>query len=99
MLYMILGQDRPNSLEARLAARPAHVARLKEMQSLGRLVLAGPLPIADAPDLSAGAAGSLVVLEFETLAEAETWARADPYIEAGVYEQVTVKPFLKVLPA
>lgn len=100
MLYAIVGQDVNNSLENRLAARPAHVARLIELQKNGRLMLAGPFPAVDAVDPgAAGFTGSLVVAEFSTLTEAETWAQADPYVAAGVYQQVTVKPFKKAFPA
>ena len=98
MLYAIIGQDVENSLPARKAARPAHIERLKTLQSQGRLVLAGPCPVADAPDLSAGATGSLLVLEFDSLADATEWANADPYVSAGVYASVTIKPFIKALP-
>jgi uncharacterized protein len=100
MLYMIHAQDRPGSLEQRLAARPAHLERLKALQQEGRLVLAGPLPAIDNPDPGpAGFSGSLVVAEFPSLAVAQAWADADPYAAAGVYAKVTVKPFKKVLPA
>lgn len=100
MLYTIFAQDAPNSLEKRLAARPAHVARLQAMQEQGRLILAGPFPAVDAPDPgAAGFTGSLIVTEFASLGEAEAWAQADPYMAAGVYAQVTVKPFRKTFPA
>lgn len=100
MLYAIIGQDYPDSLERRLVARPAHVARLQALQDEGRLVLAGPFPAVDALDPAmAGFSGSLIVAEFATLPEAETWAQADPYVAAGVYAQVMVKPFRKTLPA
>lgn len=99
MLYAIFSEDVPNSLEIRLKARPAHLARLEILKSQGRLVLAGPHPALDTPDPgSAGFSGSLVVAEFSSLEEAESWARADPYREVGVYARVTVKPFKKVLP-
>lgn len=98
MLYAIIGQDVENSLPARKAARPAHIERLKALQSQGRLVLAGPFPVADAPDLSAGVTGSLLVVEFDSLADATEWANADPYVSAGVYANVTIKPFIKALP-
>lgn len=99
MLYVITGQDIPNSLEKRMAARPAHVARLQALQEEGRLLLAGPFPAVDAVDPGpAGFSGSLIVAEFPSLADAETWAEADPYIAAGVYAQVTVKPFRKTFP-
>ena len=98
--YLILGEDVPGSLEARLAARPAHLARLQALQAEGRLLLAGPCPAIDSPDPGpAGFTGSLIVAEFPSLEAARTWADADPYVAAGVYAQVTVKPFKKVLPA
>ncbi|HMV00824.1 MAG TPA: YciI family protein [Rhodocyclaceae bacterium] len=100
MYYAILGEDRPGTLEARLAARPDHLARLFVLQGEGRLLLAGPFPAIDSPDPGpAGFSGSLIVAEFPSLADAETWAGADPYVAAGVYDRVTVKPFRKVLPA
>jgi uncharacterized protein YciI len=99
MLYAIISQDREDSLEARLGARPAHLARLEALQQAGRLVLAGPHPAIDSEDPGpAGFTGSLVVAEFESLQDARDWADADPYLAAGVYAQVTVKPFRKVLP-
>lgn len=100
MLYAIIGQDFPASLEKRLGARPAHVARLHALQEQGRLILAGPFPAVDGVDPgAAGFTGSLIIAEFASLAEAEAWANADPYAAAGVYSQVTVKPFRKTLPA
>jgi uncharacterized protein YciI len=100
MLYAIIGEDRAGSLDQRLAARPAHLARLQALQADGRLVLAGPCPAIDSPDPGpAGFTGSLIVAEFASLADARAWADADPYVAAGVYERVTVKPFKKVLPA
>jgi uncharacterized protein len=100
MLYAIVAQDTPDSLEKRMAARPAHVARLQALQALGRLLLAGPFPAVDAVDPGeAGFTGSLIVAEFSTLGEAEAWARDDPYVAAGVYATVTVKPFRKTFPA
>lgn len=99
MLYAIISQDIPNSLEKRLAARPAHLERLQLLQQQGRLILAGPHPAIDSEDPGQdGFTGSLVVAEFESLEQAQAWADIDPYIKAGVYEQVTVKPFKKVLP-
>lgn len=99
MLYAIVGEDRPGTLDARLAARPAHVERLRALQDEGRLVLAGPFPAIDSPDPGpAGFSGSLIVAEFPSLAEAQAWADADPYVAAGVYAAVTVKPFKRVLP-
>ncbi|UCV06480.1 YciI family protein [Dechloromonas denitrificans] len=100
MLYVIIGEDVPASLEARLAARPAHLARLQALQADGRLILAGPCPAIDAPDPGpAGFSGSIIIAEFASLAAAQAWADADPYIAAGVYAKVTVKPFKKALPA
>lgn len=99
MLYAIYGEDVADSLGRRLPARPAHLARLEALQAAGRLVLAGPLPAIDSPAPGpAGFTGSLVVAEFASLEEAQAWAQADPYVAAGVYASVTVKPFLKVLP-
>ena len=100
MLYAIIGEDRADSLSARLAARPAHVERLKTLQEEGRLLVAGPCPAIDSPDPGpAGFSGSLIIAEFASLEAARAWADADPYIAAGVYEKVTVKPFKKALPA
>jgi hypothetical protein len=99
MLYSIIGDDAPGSLAARLSARPAHLARLELLKNEGRLVLAGPCPAIDSPDPGpAGFSGSLIVAEFESLAAAQAWADADPYRAAGVYAQVTVRPFRKALP-
>lgn len=100
MLYAIIGEDRPNSLESRLAARPAHLERLQALLAEGRLLLAGPCPAIDSPDPGpAGFSGSIIVAEFPSLAVAQAWADVDPYVAAGVYGQVTVKPFKKALPA
>lgn len=100
MLYAILGEDVPGSLEKRLAARAAHLQRLTELQDAGRLVLAGPCPAIDSPDPGpAGFSGSVVVAEFESLAAARGWADADPYVAAGIYARLEVKPFRKLLPA
>jgi len=99
MLYAIIAEDRPNSLEARLAARPDHVARLNTLKDNGLLILAGPHPAIDSEDpAQAGFSGSLIVAEFDNLAAAEQWAEQDPYVKANVYEKVSVKPFKKVLP-
>jgi uncharacterized protein YciI len=99
MLYAIIAEDVPGSLERRLAARPAHVERLKALAAEGRLVLAGPHPLIDADDPGpAGFSGSLIVAEFASRELALAWASADPYVAAGVYAAVTVKPFRKVLP-
>ncbi|NKJ20145.1 YciI family protein [Dyella sp. SG609] len=99
MWYAIVGTDVPDSLEKRLGARPAHVARLQQLHAEGRMLLAGPFPAIDAEDPgSAGFTGSLIVAEFASLPEAQAWADADPYVAAGVYAAVSVKPFRKVLP-
>ncbi|PKO92291.1 MAG: hypothetical protein CVU16_07130 [Betaproteobacteria bacterium HGW-Betaproteobacteria-10] len=100
MLYIINGEDHADSLKQRLAARPAHLERLLALQAEGRLILAGPCPAIDSPDPGpAGFSGSLIVAEFASLAAAQSWADADPYVAAGVYAKVTVKPFKKALPA
>ena len=100
MLYVIIGEDLPGTLAQRLAARPAHVERLQGLQAAGRLILAGPCPAIDSPDPGpAGFSGSVIVAEFASLAAAQAWADADPYVATGVYGTVTVKPFKKVLPA
>lgn len=100
MFYAIVGQDVSDTLDRRLAARPAHLERLHAMQQAGRLLLAGPFPAIDSNDPgAAGFTGSLIVAEFDTLAVAQAWADADPYVTAGVYASVSVKPFKKVLPA
>ncbi|MBI2310919.1 MAG: YciI family protein [Betaproteobacteria bacterium] len=97
MLYVILGEDTPGSLDRRLAARPEHVKRLQALQQEGRLVLAGPFPAIDATDPGpAGFSGSLIIAEFPSLAEAKAWADADPYAATGVFRTVSVKPFRKV---
>lgn len=99
MLYTFVCQDVDNSLEKRLSVRPAHVARLVELQEQGRLIAAGPNPAIDSDDPGpAGFTGSIIIAEFDSLEAAQAWADADPYIEAGVYEKVTVKPFKMVLP-
>lgn len=99
MWYAILSEDRPDSLSRRLAARPAHLARLQALQAEGRLLLAGPHPAIDSEDPgTAGFSGSLVVAAFASLADAQAWADQDPYITAEVYAAVRVKPFKKVLP-
>jgi uncharacterized protein YciI len=100
MFYAIIGEDRPGTLDQRMAARPDHVARLQALQAEGRLLLAGPCPAIDSPDPGpAGFSGSIIIAEFVSLEAAKLWADADPYVAAGVYEKVTVKPFKKVLPA
>ena len=99
MLYMICATDVADSLEKRLAARPAHLERLNALKDAGRLIMAGPFPAVDSPDPGpAGFTGSLVVAEFDSLEAAQAWADADPYIEADVYESVVVKPYKRVLP-
>ena len=99
MLYAIIATDVENSLEKRLSVRPAHLERLNALKAEGRLVLAGPHPAVDSNDPgAAGFSGSLIVAEFESLAAAQAWADADPYVKAGVYDHVVVKPFKQVLP-
>jgi uncharacterized protein len=96
---MILGRDAPNSLAQRLAVRPQHLERLKELAAAGRILLAGPLPAVDRLDPGeAGFTGSLIVAEFDSLDAARRWAEADPYLAAGVYTEVDVRPFKRVLP-
>jgi len=100
MLYVIMGEDVPESLQKRQATRPAHLARLHALQQEGRLIIAGPHPAIDSVDPGAsGYTGSLIIAEFPSLQDAQAWANADPYILTGVYARVTVKPFRKVLPA
>ena len=99
MLYAVISQAVDNSLDKRLSVRPAHIERLKALQSEGRLILAGPHPAIDNVDPGeAGFTGSLVVAEFECLADAQAWADADPYMKSGAYASAVVKPFKKVLP-
>lgn len=100
MFYCIVGEDTPNSLDKRLTTRPAHLARLKTLQEDGRLLLAGPFPAIDSQDPGpAGFSGSLIVAEFSSLIDAKAWADNDPYVAAGVYANVAVKPFKKTLPS
>jgi uncharacterized protein YciI len=100
MWYTIVGEDVAGSLDKRLASRPAHLERLNALQAEGRLLLAGPFPAIDSIDPGpAGFSGSLIVAEFDSLEAAQTWANADPYVAGGVYTQVSVRPFKKVLPA
>lgn len=100
MLYTIVGQDMPDSLNKRLGTRADHLARLLMLQDEGRLLLAGPFPAIDSNDPGpAGFTGSLIVAEFDSLSSAQAWADNDPYLAAGVYASVSVKPFKKVLPA
>ncbi len=99
MLYAIISQDNKNSLSKRLAVRPAHLARIEELLSQGRLILAGPHPAIDSEDPGeAGFTGSLIVAEFDSLQQATDWANADPFVTEGVYQSVTVKPFRQTLP-
>ncbi|MCI0993252.1 YciI family protein [Pseudomonas corrugata] len=99
MLYAIIATDVANSLEKRLAARPEHLARLQQLKAEGRIVLAGPHPAVDSNDPgAAGFSGSLIVAEFDSLGAAQAWAEADPFVTAGVYANVVVKPFKQVLP-
>lgn len=100
MFYLIIGENAPGSQQKRLAARAAHVKRLHDLQYAGRLLLAGPCPAIDSPDPGpAGFSGGLIVAEFDSLDAASAWADADPYVAAGVYHKVTVKPFRKAFPA
>lgn len=99
MLYAFISRDAPGTLEKRLAARPEHLQRLQQLRDAGRLIVAGPHPAIDSEDPGpAGFTGSLVVAEFDSLDDARAWADADPYVSAGVYQEITVKPFNKVLP-
>lgn len=99
MYYSIYAKDKQNSLDARLKARPDHLARLTQLINEGRLLVAGPNPAVDSDDPGeAGFSGSVIIAEFESLAAATAWAQADPYIAVGVYEDVEVKPFKKALP-
>jgi uncharacterized protein YciI len=99
MLYSIIGEDVTNSLSARLEARPAHLARLEALNNEGRLILAGPNPAIDSDNPGdAGFTGSVVIAKFSSLEEAKAWADADPYVDAGVYKNVTIKPFKQVFP-
>ncbi|MDH5571302.1 MAG: YciI family protein [Gammaproteobacteria bacterium] len=99
MWYAIIAEDHEGTLEKRKATRPAHLERLTQLQNEGRLLVAGPHPAIDSSDPGiAGFTGSLVIAEFTALEQAQTWAQADPYMQAGVYKKVTVKPFNKVLP-
>lgn len=95
MLFMFMATDAEGTLEARLAARPAHLARLQALQAEGRLVLAGPCPLPENPNAFSG---SLIVADFESIDAAQAWAEQDPYAEAGVYEEILIRPFKKVLP-
>lgn len=100
MFYMIYSEDVNNSLSLRLSVREQHLARLKELQAKNKLLVAGPCPAIDSEDPGeAGFTGSLIIAEFDSLLAAQSWADKDPYIAAGVYKNVTVKPYKKVLPA
>ena len=100
MLYVIYAEDIADSLEKRLSVRPAHLARLQLLHDEGRLLTAGPMPAVDSNEPgAAGFSGSTVIAEFESLEAAQAWANDDPYIAAGVYEKVSIKPFKKALPA
>jgi len=99
LFYAIVSEDVPDSLQRRLAARPAHLERLNALRDEGRLLLAGPFPAIDSPDPGpAGFSGSLIVAAFDSLEAARAWADADPYVAAGVYARVSVRPFKRVLP-
>ena len=99
MLYVITGTDNENSLDKRMTVRPAHLERLQALQNQGRLIMAGPFPAIDSEDPgTAGFTGSMIVAEFDSQEDAKLWADADPYLEAGVYHSVSIKPFKRVLP-
>ena len=99
MLYVLVGEDRPDSLPQRLAARPAHLARLRALQAEGRMVLGGPMPALDTPDPGpSGFSGSLIVAEFDSLTAAQIWLAEDPYVAAGVFANTWVRPFKRVFP-
>ncbi|MEX1196923.1 MAG: YciI family protein [Pseudohongiellaceae bacterium] len=99
MLYAIISEDVENSLPLRAEARPAHIARVKKLAEENRVVIAGPHPAIDTEEPGeAGFSGSLIIAEFDSLGDARAWAEADPYVKAGVYSRVTVKPFKRVLP-
>jgi len=99
MWYVIYASDRENSLEARKLARPAHLERVRKLMGQGRLLVAGPMPAIDSADPGpAGFSGSTIIAEFDSLADAQQWAATDPYLEAGVYANVDIRPFIKALP-
>jgi uncharacterized protein YciI len=99
MLYILMGEDADGSLDARMAARPAHVARLEALRDDGRLIIAGPMPAIDSPDPGpAGFFGSLIIAEFPCLQDAQAWLAADPYVTLGVFTRTLVKPYRKTLP-
>ncbi|WP_434515823.1 YciI family protein [Dechloromonas sp. ARDL1] len=100
MLYVIIGEDRPGTLDLRMSVRPAHLERMQILQAEGRIILAGPFPAIDSPDPGpAGFSGSLIVADFPSLEAAKAWIEDDPYTTHGVFEKITVKPFKKVMPA
>ena len=100
MYYLIYSEDVENSLEKRMSVRPQHLERLSQLQDEGRLLVAGPCPAIDSENPGdAGFTGSLIIAKFNSLADAQNWADQDPYITAGVYQKVTVKPYKKVLPS
>lgn len=99
MYYVMIGEDAPGTLETRMAVRPAHLARLEALRDEGRVLLGGPMPAIDAADPGpAGFAGSLIVAEFPTQADAERWLADDPYVKQGVFARTIVRPFRKVMP-
>jgi uncharacterized protein len=99
MLYVLMGEDVPNSLAQRLQARPAHLKRVEALQAAGRLIVAGPFPAIDAADPGpAGFTGSLLIAEFGSQQEAEAWLRADPYVEQGIFQHTKVRPFKQIFP-
>ena len=99
MYYCIICEDNPDSLAKRKVTRPEHIARLEQLQNEGRLFVAGPNPAIDSPEPGEnGFTGSLIIAEFPSLQDAKTWAQNDPYIKAGIYKDVIVKPFIKALP-
>ena len=99
MWYVIYAEDVDNSLDLRMAARPAHLDRIKHLVDQGRILVAGPTPAIDSEDPGpAGFTGSLNIAQFDSLTDAQVWADTDPYVEAGVFKSVVVKPYKKVLP-
>lgn len=99
MFYVLMGEDAPGKLDLRMSVRPAHVARLEALRDAGRLLVAGPMPAIDSPDPGpAGFLGSLIIAEFPSLADAEAWLAADPYVTEGVFAHSSVRPYKKVLP-
>lgn len=99
MFYVLMGEDAPGKLDVRMAARPAHLARLEALRDEGRLLVAGPMPAIDSPDPGpAGFFGSLIIAEFACQPDAESWLAADPYVTDGVFSRTSVRPYKKVLP-